>query len=103
MIQHATIRRLVPPAKATWDFAFARWSAAHAAAEASGWDDDLTDASIEERAILLHLPAPDVAALHWKLTELYGEAGKDGYGDAVLNDYNAAIVADAARLAKMEG
>lgn len=55
------------PAQLQWDAAMAEYSAALAATEADPDDDDAGFAFVDAEARLLNLPAPDNAALRWKL------------------------------------
>ena len=90
-------------ARAPWDAAFACWSASFAAAVAADWDDPQAIANSDEWGALMLVPAPDARALHWKLDQLFGGRSDDGYCDNWATELTDAVIADAARLAKMEG
>lgn len=99
----AVVAMPVTTARATWDAAFARWSTSYAAAEASEWADPEALANSDAWGLLMRLPAPDARALHWKLEQLFGDRTSDGYCDSWKSELTDAVIADAARLAKLEG
>jgi hypothetical protein len=86
--------------RAAWNAAFFKWEQARknwlALPDDASWETD-TAASDRENAawhVLISMPAPDVAALHWKLSFLFGGDG-DGAWSREVTDY---VVADAKRL-----
>lgn len=95
----------LPVDRSAWDRALAAFRAAEAAMNANN-DDDLADdlggAYCDAAGALIETPAPDHAALHWKLDYLFGDAARSEEDDrtspAWCNAYVVAVMADADRL-----
>jgi hypothetical protein len=65
--------------------------------------DAATDAALDRysaaESALITMPAPDTAALHWKLERLFGEEADGGQdAGAYCNEWITALMADARRL-----
>lgn len=89
------------PDRSAWDSAFAAYERAKAIMRASDEDED-GEAYCDAAAELIGTPAPNHAALHWKLDYLFGETARseeeDRSSPAWCNAYVAAVMADANRL-----
>lgn len=61
--------------------------------------EQLAEAEDEAEARLLALPAPDIAALAWKMLQLLTPDGHDNFTPSWSGEYVAPVLADARRLA----
>jgi len=89
----AIIESLAVPAGASWDFAHAEYTASLAEYEAQPqYDEALCDEMLSLRYELAMIPAPDLAALRWKIEMLWKDE------DAPARRYIEAVLADVRRL-----
>lgn len=66
--------------------------------EANDRSEALAEAFCDAESVLLELPAPDIAALAWKLERMFGDAEPDGYCDSLTARWTHQLIADARRL-----
>lgn len=97
IVPHAEAAQISPQGRielrAEWDAAMRKYIAAQAladrVAETVGEDEDLDDAADRALAMLIYMPAPDLAALRWKLEFFMQspdpvEGGAFGYSESYV-------------------
>ncbi|MGB3791289.1 MAG: hypothetical protein WA978_00990 [Sphingopyxis granuli] len=94
-----------PPADPldTWQRLMAAYDAAREAADAAlGESDAANSAEFHAWEALMRTDAPDLAAVQWKLDELFGDVGREriegGFVDGWLLGFTDVILADVERL-----
>lgn len=88
----------------TWNSLRAAYDAAREAADAAlGESDAANSAEFHAWEALMRTDAPDLAAVQWKLDELFGDVGREriegGFVDGWLLGFTDVILADVERLA----